>query len=62
VHRPLCEEGEDGGPDVAAPSPWAAATAAVAEGAGARELLVAMVAGMAGIVSVVHRKYLSIDI
>jgi hypothetical protein len=61
MHRALGQQGQDRGPDIAAASPRAAASAPIARAAAAGELVVAMVAGMTWSVSVVHPKYLSID-
>jgi hypothetical protein len=60
VHRLLVEQGQDGGPDVAASSPRTAATASVARAPAARKLLVAVNASVSWVASVVHEN-LSID-
>jgi hypothetical protein len=60
VHRPLVEQGQYGGPNVAASRPWAAASASVARAPAAGELLVPVNAAVSWIASVVHEN-LSID-
>jgi hypothetical protein len=61
VHRPLGEQGEDGGTDVAAARTRAAAASSpAAAGVVAGELLTWIEPAVAGVVSVVHRKHLSI--
>jgi hypothetical protein len=60
MHRALVEQGQHGGPNIAASRPWAAAAAAVARTSTARELLVPVNSGVAWIASVVHEN-LSID-
>jgi len=62
VHRPLGEKGQDRGPDVAAASPGPAPSAPVAGTAAAGELGPVVMAEMSRVMSVVHLKYLSIDI
>jgi hypothetical protein len=46
MHRPVGEQGEDGGANVAAPGPRPASTTTTAEPATARELLAATASGM----------------
>jgi hypothetical protein len=46
VHRPIGEQGEDGGADIAAARPWPTAAATGSEAAAAGELLADVAAGM----------------
>jgi len=58
VHRPLGQQAQGGGADVAAAGAWTAATASIARAAAARELVTPVNACVSWVASVVH-EYLS---